>query len=809
MATVDTLEIQISASSESAAKSIDRLVGSLNNLKSANIGGTKRFDNLATSLKNLSAACDRDSISALAKAASAIERLANMKTIRLPKSLGDNIRNIGLAAEMLTPQAVENIDRLTRSLQRLQNVDLNGVSSALRGATSSTKTTRKPAIDTGRRPGVGETLNVSALDNIRNAALKAWDGLKELGKTVKLKIDDGSLKKALGHVTKLGGLLRSIGRIALYRAMRGIIKAITSAFSEGLKNAYLFSQSISDSGHRFAEAMDTMKSASTQMKNQIGSAFIGLLTAVMPIILRLIDLVTRAANALSQFFAAFTGNTYLKATSVMDHWADATATGAKAAKEWRNQLLGFDEINRLEEPNNGGGGGGVTGLNPADMFESAQIDQKWLERVEWLKDNFEFIKGLAIAIGTAIAAWKIGRFISELFGISGNLKQVLGIATSIAGAVLLIRGFVDSIVNGVNWANLKEMLLGTLLLAGGLALAFGKTAGAVGLLVGGVLLLISGLKDWISTGELSTETFWALEAGIGAVSIALSLLTGSWIPLVIGAVVGLALAIYKYLDDIKAFIINTWTKVKEKTVSIWNACNDYLRGVWEGIKNKVSTIFQNAKSTVIETWNGIKSGAKRIWDAIVEYVEGIWDGLKTTASTAFNNIKEAIVTPFQFVKRIIMNIWDSIVSSINSALDAISSAIDSVTGWISSTWQELLDLFDGIRDFFGGGKKPEITYEIRPATTGRTVRTRAGGGFVGAGELFVAREAGPELVGTMGGHTAVANNDQIVEGIRQGVYDAVTAAMGNGGSGSTEFRVYLDSREIRAGIQRLDRAWGA
>jgi len=52
---------------------------------------------------------------------------------------------------------------------------------------------------------------------------------------------------------------------------------------------------------------------------------------------------------------------------------------------------------------------------------------------------------------------------------------------------------------------------------------------------------------------------------------------------------------------------------------------------------------------------------------------------------------------------------------------------------------------------------------------------KADGGFVGTGQLFVAREAGPEMVGTIGGHTAVANNDQIVESISIGVAKAMAA----------------------------------
>ena len=58
----------------------------------------------------------------------------------------------------------------------------------------------------------------------------------------------------------------------------------------------------------------------------------------------------------------------------------------------------------------------------------------------------------------------------------------------------------------------------------------------------------------------------------------------------------------------------------------------------------------------------------------------------------------------------------------------------------------------------------------------------ADGGYPDVGQMFIAREAGPELVGTMGGKTAVANNDQIVSGISSGVYQAVIQALRDGGS---------------------------
>ena len=52
----------------------------------------------------------------------------------------------------------------------------------------------------------------------------------------------------------------------------------------------------------------------------------------------------------------------------------------------------------------------------------------------------------------------------------------------------------------------------------------------------------------------------------------------------------------------------------------------------------------------------------------------------------------------------------------------------------------------------------------------------ANGGFPTTGQMFMAREAGPELVGSIGNRTAVANNDQIVEGISAGVYNAMVSA---------------------------------
>jgi len=66
----------------------------------------------------------------------------------------------------------------------------------------------------------------------------------------------------------------------------------------------------------------------------------------------------------------------------------------------------------------------------------------------------------------------------------------------------------------------------------------------------------------------------------------------------------------------------------------------------------------------------------------------------------------------------------------------------------------------------------------------------ADGGFPQTGQMFIARESGAEMVGSIGGRTAVANNSQIVEAVSQGVAIAVSGVIGNGGN--TTINMYLD-----------------
>ena len=94
----------------------------------------------------------------------------------------------------------------------------------------------------------------------------------------------------------------------------------------------------------------------------------------------------------------------------------------------------------------------------------------------------------------------------------------------------------------------------------------------------------------------------------------------------------------------------------------------------------------------------------------------------------------------------------------------------------------------------------------------------ARGGLFDAGQLFIAREAGPELVGTMGSRTAVANNEQIVAGIASGVAAAMSgnnallreqnSYLSTIASRDETVRAVVTTSDITAGVARMNRRAG-
>lgn len=584
------------------------------------------------------------------------------------------------------------------------------------------------------------------INNIKEASSKAKGGTKETASGIQ-KIGEAA-KNAL---KPLSGFLCSLGRIAFYRAIRSILKSIAQAFSEGLKNAFEFSKGIESEGHRFAEALNMMSSSGLKMKNQLGSAFIGLLAAIAPIVNAIISVITRLADAMSQLFAAFTGGTYLKAKDVFKEWGDEAKSGAKAAKEWKNQLLGFDEINRLNEPSQGGGGGG-SALDPSQMFVDAPIED-WAQKIADMLGAIEVVAGtFALGLGLILvctgANIPLGLALIALgvTGIVAGLKEDWSlIPAGVAQTITSIMGFVGGAL----------VALGIILICTGhIPIGIGLLLAGIGSIAAAVAVSWNKMPDNVK-GVLRTVT-----AILGGALLALGAFltfSGANIPLGIGLMAAGAI-------DLVATLPINWDTVKQKVKSI-------VASVLAILAAHLAVVGMILCFSV----TGLPVGLALLYSAY------------KTSQGAFNIDDNAIT---RAVKKICDTVWGY-----------ISDLFGGLFNWVQSAHQWIQNILDGL-SLVGDARAQQIQNDGSIYLPGF-----ASGGYPDEGQLFVAREAGPEMVGTIGGRTAVANNDDIVAGIRDGVFEAVSAAV-SGMGGDQIVKVYLDSREIRVGQQRLNRAMG-
>ena len=215
---------------------------------------------------------------------------------------------------------------------------------------------------------------------------------------------------------------------------------------------------------------------------------------------------------------------------------------------------------------------------------------------------------------------------------------------------------------------------------------------------------------------------------------------------------------------------DAWTFMK----NAWSSVTIWFSNTWTSIKNVFALVPTWFETKFQTAWSNIKA----IFSKWGTFFSNLWETIKTTFSNLGTSIGDAVGGA---VKAGINGILTWIEKSVNNAIDLINDAI------------VIINKVPGVEV----GKISRVSIPMM-----------ASGGFVDEGQLFVAREAGAEMVGSMNRHTAVANNDQIVEGISQGVYSAVVAAMSQGGSNAANVNVYLDSKQITTAVEKRQRERG-
>lgn len=193
---------------------------------------------------------------------------------------------------------------------------------------------------------------------------------------------------------------------------------------------------------------------------------------------------------------------------------------------------------------------------------------------------------------------------------------------------------------------------------------------------------------------------------------------------------------------------------------------DTLRIAWNKLQSGKKSVEATAKSsgedrlkTLSDAWTNIREGVKTYTlnaitngKSALDDLKQKWDDFKNKAKIVLEAaFDDKFTQPFK-------DAWNVLARNINSAIAKINE-------WAGTSIGTLPLLAQG--GVYKNGKWQPITQY-------------AGGGMPPYGQHFIARENGPELVGTIGGNTAVMNNDQIVASVSAGVYQAVVSAMSQG-----------------------------
>lgn len=458
----------------------------------------------------------------------------------------------------------------------------------------------------------------------------------------------------------------------------------------------------------------------------------------------------------------------------------------------------------------------------------------------------------------AVVGWeldKVGQAWQPVINNAGTVATAVGIGTGVlalVGAACYALGTLGGAV-ALN-IGIGILVLAELGVATGLFLveiwAIGKALDEIGKAWQPVLNNGEEIATAIGIGTGLLVGVGVVTAALGAVTVA----SAGTLP------VAIAIGTAVLLEVSEAFVAFT-----KELVKVADELNNNLHPALKRLNPKIPQVTSNAKNftklisqlaSVISdytrsmgsiTWDSIVSGFRKLFakDPIKSFansVEDIYSGTQTLNKklTVANKELKSAVTLMSSYTALMKQLQDlsgkngsfNLPSSIYTNLKEAGAKL--VTGWADGMTKNAQYLKNAVsslnRTAFGSSGAWDNGYKygqsfakgLAKAIRGYTFPTIKGnvttsgsqaqiklkayatGGFPDEGELFIAREAGAEMVGSIGRRAAVANNDQIVEAISAGVYQAVRNANGgNGGNnrnttvvaqcdGKTLFKIVVD-----------------
>lgn len=244
----------------------------------------------------------------------------------------------------------------------------------------------------------------------------------------------------------------------------------------------------------------------------------------------------------------------------------------------------------------------------------------------------------------------------------------------------------------------------------------------------------------------------------------------------IGYAIGFAIGtVIKWVADLIDTVTTEVPKIIAKVVEFFTALPGKAYNAIIAFRDKVVLWGQECLATftekVTEIINSIVKFFEelpgKLYDKLILFKEKITKWKDDAIGWFSENVPQILNSVIEWFNKLPGRLVDIGKNMLKSIWNGICAQGD----WLK---QKLEDFFggigEGIADALGIGKGSTVA--VVPASG------FAAGGFPAQGQMFIARESGPEMVGRIGNRTAVANNDQIIDGVSKGVYMAVSSAGG-------------------------------
>lgn len=404
-----------------------------------------------------------------------------------------------------------------------------------------------------------------------------------------------------------------------------------------------------------------------------------------------------------------------------------------------------------------------------------------------------------ILIPNLMSGLSLNESMTAVFGTIGT--TLAGIVSTVGGAILAVTNFVKMMKEGFSWLNEILMLVGTALAAVG-AVILGVAAAPAALVaaivaaVGTVVVLVhdnwetikswfSGVSDWVNKKIFTpiSNTMSGLWKTVSTVwQNASTWFSTTVIEPIVNFFQGFKTRVKQIFEGLWIIVQAIWI-----TVSGWFNDNvitpvvNFFQGLWEKVSGFFKQLWENVKSvwSSVSDWfnQNVITPVRQRFESVCEKVGGfftnLWNNIKSVWNVVSNWFNTNVVQPLLGVFE---GLWSGVKSGMVNAMNAVIGGIESAINFIVGGINKIIGGFNKVVSW--AAKVADADWggvDLVPTVQLNRIQRFSTGGFPEDG-LFFANHG--EMVGQFSnGNTAVANNSQIVEGIKAGVKSAVSEAL--------------------------------